>query len=124
MGGANPTVSVANITVVNATHSQVGAAAITTGALGNVVLNSLDTAIMDVNSSRATLGASANRLEFASENILSISQNTAAARSRILDADYAAKTTEIARMQIIQCARMALLAQANVSKSAVLSRLK
>lgn len=123
MGGANPTVSVANITVVNATHSQVDAAAITTAALGNVVLNSLDTAIMDVNSSRATLGASANRLEFASENILSISQNTAA-RSRILDADYAAKTTEIARMQIIQCARMAMLAQANVSKSAVLSRLK
>ena len=123
MGGANPTVSVANITVVNATHSQVDAAAITTAALGNAVLNSLDTAIMDVNSSRATLGASANRLEFASENILSISQNTAA-RSRILDADYAAKTTEIARMQIIQCARMAMLAQANVSKSAVLSRLK
>ena len=123
MGGANPTVSVANITVVNATHSQVDAAAITTAALGNAVLNSLDTAIMDVNSSRATLGASANRLEFASENILSISQNTAA-RSRILDADYAAKTTEIARMQIIQCARMAMLAQANVSKSAILSRLK
>lgn len=87
MGGANPTVSVANITVVNATHSQVDAAAITTAALGNVVLNSLDTAIMDVNSSRATLGASANRLEFASENILSISQNTAARSRRLCRED-------------------------------------
>ena len=123
MGGANPTVSVANITVVNGTYSQVDAAAITTAALGNVVLNSLDTAIMGVNSSRATLGASANRLEFASENILSISQNTAA-RSRILDADYAAKTTEIARMQIIQRASTAMLAQANVAKSSVLTLLK
>ena len=111
--------TVTNVTVVNATHSQVDAAAITTAALG-----SLDTAITDVNSSRAILGASANRLEFAAENIRSISQNTAAARRRILDADYAAKTTEIARIQITQRASTAMLAQASVSKSAVLALIK
>ena len=113
-----------NVTVVNATHSQVDAAAITTAALATAALGSLDTAITDVNSSRATLGASANRLQFAAENIRSISQNTAAARSRILDADYAEKTTEIARMQIIQRASTAMLAQANVAKSSVLTLLK
>jgi flagellin len=124
IGGANPTATVTDVTVVNATHSQVDAAAITTAALATAALGSLDTAITDVNSSRATLGASANRLEFAAENIRSISQNTAAARSRILDADYAAQTTEIARMQIVQQASIAMLAQANVSKSAVLALLK
>ena len=124
IGGANPTATVTDVTVVNATHSQVDAAAITTAALATAALGSLDTAITDVNSSRATLGASANRLEFAADNIRSISQNTAAARSRILDADYAAQTTEIARMQIIQRASIAMLAQANVSKSAVLTLLK
>lgn len=113
-----------NVTVVNATHSQVDASAITTAALATAALGSLDTAITDVNSSRATLGASANRLEFAAENIRSISQNTAAARSRILDADYAAQTTEIARTQIIQRASTAMLAQASVAKSAVLTLLK
>ena len=124
IGGANPTATVTDVTVVNATHSQVDAAAITTAALATAALGSLDTAITDVNSTRATLGASANRLEFAADNIRSISQNTAAARSRILDADYAAQTTEIARMQIVQQASIAMLAQANVSKSAVLLLLK
>ena len=124
IGGANPTATVTDVTVVNATHSQVDAAAITTAALATAALGSLDTAITDVNSTRATLGASANRLEFAADNIRSISQNTAAARSRILDADYAAQTTEIARMQIIQRASTAMLAQASVSKTAVLALLK
>ena len=119
MGEANPTASATNITVINTTHSQVDAPAIATAALG-----SLDTAITDVNSSRATFGTSANRLGFATKKFSSVLQNTAAARSRILDADYAAKTTEIARMQIIQRASTVMLAQANVPKSAVLALLK
>jgi flagellin len=53
-----------------------------------------------------------------------VSTNTAASRSRILDTDYAAATTELARSQIIQQAATAMLAQANQSPSAVLSLLQ
>lgn len=119
MGEANPTASATNITVINTTHSQVDAPAIATAALG-----SLDTAITDVNSSRATFGISANRLGFATKKFSSVLQNTAAARSCISDADYAAKTTGVARIQIIQRASIAMLAQVSVSKTAVLSLVK
>ena len=52
-----------------------------------------------------------------------VAQNTSAARSRILDADYAAETTELARTQIIQQAATAMLAQANQSQQSVLALL-
>jgi flagellin len=52
-----------------------------------------------------------------------VAQNSAAARSRILDADYAAETTELARTQIIQQAATAMLAQANTSAQQVLALL-
>ena len=81
-------------------------------------------AIDKVNSQRALMGASMSRLEFASDNLQNVAQNSAAARSRVLDADYAAETTELARTQIIQQAATAMLAQANQSQQAVLALLK
>jgi flagellin len=84
----------------------------------------LDTAINNVNSTRAGLGASMSRLEFASDNLQNVAQNSAAARSRVLDADYASETTELARTQIIQQAATAMLAQANQSQAQVLALLK
>ena len=65
-----------------------------------------------------------SRLEYASDNLQNVAQNTSAARSRILDADYAGETTELARTQIIQQAATAMLAQANQSQQAVLALLK
>jgi flagellin len=53
-----------------------------------------------------------------------VSQNTSASRSRILDANYAAETTELARTQIIQQAATAMLSQANQAAQSVLSLLK
>ena len=106
------------------THAPVGGSDITTSALANTALGVLDTAINNVNSTRAGLGASMSRLEYASDNLQNVSQNTSAARSRILDADYAAETTELARTQIIQQASTAMLAQANQSQQAVLSLLR
>jgi flagellin len=53
-----------------------------------------------------------------------VSQNASAARSRVLDADYANETTELARTQIIQQAGTAMLSQANQSQQSVLSLLK
>jgi len=65
-----------------------------------------------------------NRLEYAIDNLANGSQNAAASRSRIEDADYAKETTELARTQIIQQASTAMLAQANQSNQSVLSLLK
>ena len=84
----------------------------------------LDVSIAGLNDQRATLGATMNRLEYTVDNLQNISQNTEASRSRIMDTDYAAESTELARTQIIQQAATAMLAQANQSSQSVLSLLK
>lgn len=87
-------------------------------------ISSLDIAIKAVDSARASSGATINRLEYAADNLANISQNTSVSRSRILDADYAAETTELARTQIIQQAGTAMLSQANQQAQSVLALLK
>jgi len=87
-------------------------------------ITELDQAISTVDAYRSTLGAMVNRLNYAADNLTNVSTNTAASRSRILDTDYAAATTELARTQIIQQAATAMLAQANQSPSSVLSLLQ
>ena len=84
----------------------------------------LDITIAGLNKQRATFGSMMNRLEYTVDNLQNIAQNTEASRSRIMDADYAAESTELARTQIIQQAATAMLAQANQSAQSVLSLLK
>ena len=84
----------------------------------------VDHALEKLNTERATYGAAINRLEYAVDNLANVSQNTAASRSRILDADYASESTELARTQIIQQASTAMLAQANQQAQSVLALLK
>jgi len=97
----------------------------TTTAIGPTgAIYGLDAALELVNSERATLGATLNRLEHAADNLSNISQNTSASRSRILDADYASETTELARTQIIQQAGTAMLSQANQQAQSILALLK
>jgi len=88
------------------------------------VIAQLDVAITAAAAERATYGAYINRLEYASNNLLNVAQNTDASRSRIEDADYAAETSELARTQIIAQASTAMLAQANQSKQSVLALLQ
>jgi flagellin len=83
----------------------------------------LDAAITAVNTERASYGAAINRLEYASDNLANVAQNTSASRSQVLDADYAAETTELARTQIIQQAATAMLSQANQQAQTVLALL-
>ena len=84
----------------------------------------MDSAIAAVNLERALYGSTINRLEYAADNLANVSQNASASRSRILDADYAAETTELARTQIIQQAGTAMLSQANQQAQSVLALLK
>ena len=118
------TFTAADAELSRGTHAPVGGSDIKTSTLAATALGVLDTAIEGVNSTRAGLGASMSRLEYASDNLQNVAQNTSAARSRVLDADYAAETTELARTQIIQQAATAMLAQANQSQQAVLALLK
>ena len=84
----------------------------------------IDNAFIKLNSVRAKFGATINRLEYAADNLANVSQNASASRSRILDADYASETTELARTQIIQQAATAMLSQANQQAQSVLALLR
>jgi flagellin len=87
-------------------------------------LTTLDGAIATVDSFRASLGATINRLTHAADNLTNVSLNTEASRSRILDTDYAKAASELSRTQIIQQAATAVLAQANVDQQSVLKLLQ
>ena len=97
---------------------------ITTQSSASSALATIDTAIATVDDFRADMGAKINRLTYATDNLANVSQNTSASRSRVLDADYAQATTELARTQIIQQAATAMLAQANQQPQSVLSLLR
>ena len=97
---------------------------VSTQAKANAAVTALDTAIQSVNSQRASYGSYISRLEHASDNLTSIATNTAQSRSRVVDANYATETTELARTQIIQQAATAMLAQANQMKQTVLALLQ
>ena len=98
--------------------------AVTTNADANTAMGILDTAIDAVSTRRANLGAAISRLEHTVDNLENNAINSSASRSRILDADYAAETTELARTQIIQQAGTAMLSQANEKAQAVLKLLQ
>ncbi|MDA9711139.1 flagellin [Luminiphilus sp.] len=97
------------------------ASAMTTAS---AAVTSIDSAITAVNTQRATFGAAVNQLTYAVDNLASVKVNAEASRSRILDTDYAAETSELARTQIIQQAGTAMLAQANQLPQTVLSLLQ
>ena len=119
------TETTAGVTALSGVYgTDISAIKIDTDADANAAIASLDTAINGINAQRAIFGAGMNRLEYAVDNLTNVSQNAAASRSRIEDADYAAETTELARTQIIQQAGTAMLTQANQQNQSVLALLK
>lgn len=90
----------------------------------NSAISTIDDALTTVDAFRADMGAKINRLTYAIDNLTNVSQNTVASRSRVLDADYAKASSELARTQIIQQAATAILAQANQSQQSVMKLLQ
>jgi flagellin len=90
----------------------------------NTSIRELDIAINRINTERAGIGAVINRLTYAVDNLANVSQNTSESRSRIMDADYAKASSELARTQIISQAATAMLAQANQQPQSVLQLLQ
>ena len=89
-----------------------------------LAIQQADAALGSINGARAELGAVQSRFESAVANILIASENASAARSRIMDADFAAETAAMTRAQILQQAGNAMLAQANQLPQQVLTLLR
>lgn len=84
----------------------------------------IDKALEQINSTRAEMGAINNRLDFTVSNLSNVSEKTSAARSRIMDTDFAQETASLSRAQVLQQAATAMLAQANARPQQVLSLLQ
>lgn len=87
-------------------------------------LNTIDGALTQIDQARTQWGATANRLVHAADNATNVSLNTSASRSRIMDADYAQTTADLARAMILDQAGAAMLTQANQKPMYVLALLR
>jgi len=96
----------------------------TDGSFALAAIGAIDGAINAINSQRATFGAVQNRFDNVVANLMVATENQSAARSRIMDADYAMETSNLSRAQILQQAGNAMVAQANQLPQQVLSLLK
>jgi len=92
------------------------------GALDS--LDVLDGALQAISGNRADLGAIQSRFESVINNLSATVENASAARSRIIDADFAAETAALTRNQILQQAGVSVLAQANGLPQLALSLLQ
>lgn len=90
----------------------------------HAVIDNIDEALNLVNNTRATLGASQSRFESVISNLQVSVESQTAARSRIMDADFAAETANMSRAQILQQAGNAMVAQANQLPQGVLALLR
>jgi flagellin len=131
--GANTgeTISVTGTDLTSTTASKVQLAATSgisiTGAdatNATAAITALDLALTEVNTERSLYGAAQSRFESAISSLQVNVENQAAARSRIMDADYAAETAALTRAQILQQAGVAMLAQANAMPQNVLALLR
>jgi flagellin len=104
--------------------NSVASISVATQAGANAALDVIDQAMSFLSSTRADLGAVQNRFESTISNLQSVSENVAAAKARIMDADFAAETANLTKAQVMQQAGVAMLAQANMLPQTVLSLLQ
>jgi flagellin len=125
--GANSTDQVAVVTTQLNNASQItnvtGGGITTVGAASTAMAN-IDDALTLVNTQRAMYGAVQNRFEAMIQVLQVNSENTSAAKGRIMDADFAVETSNLSRSQILQQAASAMVAQANAMPQQVLQLLR
>ncbi len=120
---ANQTISV-KIGAGDLTTLGIAAKSVATANGAQSAITAIDTAIKSVDTTRGDLGAVQNRFESTIANLSNISENLAAARSRILDADIAMETSAMTKNNILQQAGVSILAQANQTPQLALSLLQ
>ena len=89
-----------------------------------IAIGKTDASLARVSTKRSKLGAVSNRQSHTVNNLTNISASLSAARGGIEDADFALETTQLAKLQILNQASTAMLAQANASKQNILSLLQ
>ena len=104
--------------------TQLSSVDISTVTGANSAISVLDGALSQITTIRSDLGAIQNRFESTVANLSATSENLSAARSRVLDADFASETAALTRAQILQQAGIAILSQANSLPQLVLSLLQ
>ncbi len=87
-------------------------------------IDAIDAAIASIDTERSNLGSTQNRFTTTISNLQNGIENQSAARSRIIDADFAQETASLARSQILQQAGTAMLSQANQSGQTVMTLLR
>jgi flagellin len=116
-------ISTNRISVTGAVYSAT-AVAFSTATAAMSAMTALDTDIDAVTTARATWGAAQNRMDSVITNLRVSSENSASARGRIMDADYAMETANLSRSQVLQQAGTAMVAQANQAPQGVLALLR
>ena len=108
----------------NAAYSTATNMDVTTNTTATATVALLDTALTDIASARANLGAFSNRLDHTISNLTNVVSNLEAGKGRVEDADFAAESSNMAKQQILSQAATAMLAQANTSKQGLLQLLQ
>jgi len=123
--GANSGQSITfDIAGASSTDLAVSGVDISDQAGADAAIGAIDDALELVDTSRGDLGAVQNRFESTIANLSNVSENLSAARSRILDADIAQETSNMTKQNILQQARVSILAQANQQPQLALSLLQ
>jgi len=120
LGNADGTV----FTATNSSFSSAAAIDVSTASGASDALSVIDSALAQINSGRADLGAVQNRFESVVSSLQNTAENLSAARSQIQDADFAAETAALTKAQVLQQAGISILAQANAAPQSVLSLLQ
>jgi flagellin len=115
-GGDTLTVTTTQVTTITGD--------ITTAGNASTALAAIDAKLDVISTSRASYGAAMSRFSMAIQNLQISSENQSAARGRIMDADFAAETSNMSRAQILQQAGTAMVAQANQLPQQVLQLLR
>ena len=120
MSAATMVIETASVSAANSVDDVL----ITDSTSAKHALTVVDDALEMMADFRSRMGAVSNRMFHTIDNLMSVSENTSAARSRIVDADFAAESASLAKSQILQKAGTAMLSQANASTQDILSLLK
>ena len=118
------TVGISGAVAGTAATTGVSNLSVSTYSAAQIAIALVDDALSTVNSTRSTLGATQSRFESAVSSQLTTAENLSASRSRIMDADFAQETANLAKAQILQQSGIAMLAQANAIPQNVLALLQ
>ena len=121
IGADNEQNMAVSIGTISLTRLSLGATTVSSAVSAMAYISIVDAAISMISTDRGNYAAKINRLDHAIANMQNIVLNLGQSKGRIEDADFAAETSNLARVQVLQQASMAMLAQANASKQSILA---